>query len=195
MKNVKKSKYFWGYIVLGVVVLLLALALAPFWGKVWENCPWKDLGYQVVSYVIAAVIIVYLILYLFKKIKKSKGTIRLLTIIEFILLALIALGLVVSQLQIFGITNPSVILGLALYIRGVIEVFRAYYYQRSSTTVKYPLGWLVMAILFMTFGVILMVTKIITVDIILYVIVGALGLIGLYLMFYGFNAKPNSVKK
>ena len=125
MKNIKKTKFFWLYLTLGALLILTSLALAPFWKEVWESCPWKNLGSFVVSYIIAFIIIIYLVLYLFNRIKKSVGTIRLLTIIEFVLLAVIAVGLIVSRLQIFNITNPSVILGIALYVRGVIEIFRA----------------------------------------------------------------------
>lgn len=190
MKNIKKTSFFWAFIALGVILILGGLALAPFWGQIWGECPWRNLGSIVVSYIIAVLIILYLVLYVFKKFRRSKGKIRLLTLIEFILLSLIALGLLISRLQIFNITNPSVILGIALYVRGTIEIFRAYYYQKGQT-VKYSVGWLVMAILFITAGIILMVTKVVTIELILYVVLATLALFGLYFIYYGVKAKPN----
>ena len=177
----------------GILTLTLALVLAPFWGKIWEGCPWKNVGSKIVSYAIAAVIILYLATFVFKKIKRSKGTIKFLTLIEFTLLGLVAVGLVINQLQILNITNPSVILGIAFYARGVIELFRAYYHQRDSKA-KYPISWLIVAILFVTAGVYFMVSKLVTIEIILYVLVGALALVGLYLLLVGFISKPQTTK-
>ena len=51
MKNVKKTKAYWAYIVLGCILMIGALILAPIWGF-WAECPWKDLGSNIVSYAI-----------------------------------------------------------------------------------------------------------------------------------------------
>lgn len=189
MKNIKKTKYYFAYIMCGILTLTLALMLAPFWGKIWENCPWVNVGSKIVSYAIATLIFLYLFAFVIKKIKKSTGTIKFLTLIEFTVLGLISIGLVINQLQILNISNPSVILGVAFYARGVIELFRAYYHQKESTN-KYPISWLIVAILFVTVGVYFMVSKLITTEIILYVLVGSLILFGLYLLFYGLLSKP-----
>lgn len=194
MKNIKKTKRFWAYYILGLASIVLALLLAPFWSKVWAGCPWKDFGFKVVSYVIAALIGIYLFGFVFKKIKQSRGTIRLLTIIEFVLLALVALGLIFSQLNVLNITNPSIILGIAFYTRGVIEVFRAYYHQKSST-IKYPVSWLVVSIIFVTIGVYFMVSNVITINLILYILVCALVLFGLFSIFCGYVSKPEATVK
>lgn len=193
MMDIKKTKYFWVYLGLGLLALLFALALAPFWGNVWEECPWKNLGFHVVSYIIAAAIVLYLVLYLFKRIGKSKGPIRILTIVEFTLLSLIAFGLVVSRFKVFNITNPSVIFGLALYVRGTVGVFKSNF-QKNNENDKNGLLWLIIALALITIGVIFMVTKIITINVVLYILVVGLGLIGLYLVFYGLNSKQASKK-
>lgn len=190
-KEVKKTKTYWTYIVLGILLILAAIILVPYWGNIWPECPWKDWGLQLVSYAMAALILMYLFGYLIKNVKKSSGTIQVLTILEFTLLALIALGLVFSQLKILNIPDsPSFILGIALYTRGVIEVFRAYYHHKSSNY-EYSVGWLVVAILFITFGVILMCTNVVTKINVLMVLIIALIVMGIYAIVYGSLAKPD----
>lgn len=194
MKNVKKTKAYWFYIVVGILLLLVAAILAPIWGF-WPECPWKDLGSQIVSYAMAALILIYLFGFLIKKISKSSGTIQVLTIIEFTLLALIALGLIFSQLNILSIPDsPSIILGIALYCRGVIEVFRAYFHQKDSKY-HYSPGLLVVAILFITFGVFLMCTNIVSKQTVLFVLVFVLFVLSVLSLAYGIAAKPDRKKE
>ena len=191
--NVKKTKVFWLYHVLGGVLIAASIILAPIWGF-WEECPWKDWGSIVVSFAIAALLCWYLFGYLIKKLIRSKGTIKILTIIEFVLLFLIALGLVFSQFKILNIPDsPSVILGIALYCRGVIEIFRAYYHQKSSTY-KYSVGWLVCAILLVTLGVFLFSTNIVTELMVLITLVVVLLVMGIVSIIYGVLSKPKSTK-
>ena len=75
------------YFVCAALLLILGLLLVP-------NFILKDLGYQILNYVLAAMILVYLFGYLIHKMKYVRSTLLLLTIVEFVLLSLIALGLV-----------------------------------------------------------------------------------------------------
>ena len=193
MKGVKKTKAYWLYIVLGIILMVGALVLAPIWGF-WPECPWKDLGNNLVSYAMAALILIYLFGYLIKKVASSRGTIQILTILEFTLLGLIALGLVFSQFNILSIPDsPSVILGIALYTRGVIEVFRAYYYSKDSSY-NYSVGLVVLAILFITFGVFMMCTNVVSKPTVLIVLVLALVVLGIAALVYGIVSKPTPKK-
>ena len=192
--NIKKTKNYWLYIVLGVIIFVFGLLLAPFWGSLWAECPWKDWGTELVMLFMAVVIVLYLFMFLVKKITYSRGVIQVLTIIEFVLLALIALGLVFSQFNILAIPKqPSVILGLALYCRGVIEIFRAYYYHHSMKTI-YPVWWLVVAILFVTFGVYLMVKPLVQLTLIVWLLAISVIVIGIFLITYGALANPKAKK-
>lgn len=194
-KEVKKTKAYWTYIVLGVLLITAAVILVPYWGNIWPECPWKDLGLQLVSYAMAALILIYLFGYLIKKVSSSSGTVQVLTILEFTLLALIALGLVFSQLKILNIPDsPSIILGIALYTRGVIEVFRSYYQNKHSTHL-YPVGWLVFAIVLITFGVFLMCTNIVSKLNVLLALIVVLVVLGIVAIVYGALAKPEKKAK
>lgn len=192
--TVKKTKAYWLYIALGIVTLIFGILLLPFWGSIWNECPWKSWGTDLVMLFMALVIGLYLFMFLIKKINRYRGVVQVLTIIEFVLLALIALGLVFSQFNILSIPKqPSVILGLALYCRGVIEIFRAYYYHHSMKTI-YPVWWLVVAILFVTFGVYLMIKPLVQLTLIVWLLAISVIVIGIFLIAYGVLANPKAKK-
>lgn len=192
--TVKKTKAYWLYIALGIVTLIFGVLLLPFWGSIWNECPWKSWGTDLVMLFMAIVIGLYLFMFLIKKINRYRGVVQVLTIIEFVLLALIALGLVFSQFNILSIPKqPSVILGLALYCRGVIEIFRAYYYHHSMKTI-YPVWWLVVAILFVTFGVYLMIKPLVQLTLIVWLLAISVIVIGIFLIAYGVLANPKAKK-
>lgn len=192
--TVKKTKAYWLYIALGIVTLIFGILLLPFWGSIWNECPWKSWGTDLVMLFMALVIGLYLFMFLIKKINRYRGVVQVLTIIEFVLLTLIALGLVFSQFNILAIPKqPSVILGLALYCRGVIEIFRAYYYHHSMKTI-YPVWWLVVAILFVTFGVYLMVKPLVQLTLIVWLLAISVIVIGIFLITYGALANPKAKK-
>ena len=192
--TVKKTKAYWLYIALGIVTLIFGILLLPFWGSIWNECPWKSWGTDLVMLFMALVNGLYLFMFLIKKNNRYRGVVQVLSIIEFVLLALIALGLVFSQFNILAIPKqPSVILGLALYCRGVIEIFRAYYYHHSMKTI-YPVWWLVVAILFVTFGVYLMVKPLVQLTLIVWLLAISVIVIGIFLITYGALANPKAKK-
>jgi len=192
--TIKKTKYFWALIVGGCLSILLAIFLAPFWGEIWVDCPWQDLGITIVSIAMAALVLLYIFGFVLKKIINSKGIIQILTVIEFTLLFLIALGLVFAQFKLLNIPDePSIIVGIAFYIRGVIEIFRAYFHKTSSTS--YPIWWLVISILFVTLGVIFMLTSSITKVMILWILVISMLVAGILLIVYGLLSNPKKTKK
>ena len=175
-------------IILGVVSLLAALLFAPIW-NFWEGCPWKTWGMQILNILIAIVIVCYLALFLFKKIKGSgKRVIKVLTIVEFALLSLIALGCVFSQFKIINISGACQIFALALWTIGCVELFRAYYY-RSDTKEVYPVWYLGLSIVMVSFGAYCFARPFIQDIVILWIFVAMLAILGLLLLVLGFNNK------
>ena len=193
--KVTKKKSFWLYILLGIALIAGGLILAPFWGSVWAECPWKDWGVKAVSIAIAVLLFVYLFGFIVKKISVSKGTVQVLTIFEFVILALIAVGLLFSQFKILNIPNqPSKILAIVLYLRGTVEIFRAFYHNPSNTD-SYPAWWLVVAILFITGAVYIFFKVNIETMMILWTLVVALVVLGIISFAYGIMAKPTKKTK
>ncbi len=192
----KNNKLFWLYIVIGCLMIVLSVFLAPIWGK--TNLPWKNLGLMIINLIIALCLSFYLFGFLLKKIIKTKGkTIKILTIVEFSLLFTIDLFLVIGQwvpqVNVININGACAIIGFALWTRGVVEIIRAYYYQ-SDNEDKYPIWWLLISILFVSIGVWMMVKPFIQDIVIVWILVGVLFVIGIAFITYGIYAKPVSQK-
>ena len=187
MKKIIKN--YLACLILGSLCLLAALIFAPIWTW-WEKCPWKLWGMQILNILIAVIIIAYLALFLFKKIKGSrKRVIQVLTIIEFVLLSLIALGCIFSQFNIINVQGACQIFGLALWARGCVEIFRAYYYRADSNEV-YPLWYLAISITMVTLGTYCFAKPFIQDIAILWIFIALLTISGILLLVIGLNNKP-----
>ena len=195
--NPKKTRYYWAYFVLSIILIVLGIFLMPIWGK--TDVPWKNWGNSAVYILIAAVLLVYLFTFLVKKVRNGgNGTVKVLTIIEFILLGLIALGCIFLAIpELRGsvpvlTTQACRILGLAFYFRGVVEIFRAYYNRDHS---HYPVWWLVCAIALVTLGVWMFLQPFFSNLTILWILVVIILLLGVLFFIDGFLAKPESKRK
>lgn len=189
-----KTKLFWLYFVLGALLIVAGVALMPVWPSSWDWCFWKDWGKQIINILIAVVIVLYLVFFLIKKLRKrQKGVILVLTIVEFVLLALVALGCVLQQFKIINVGGACAIFGLALWCRGSVELFRAYYHQRGDND-RFPIWWLVISIAFVSFGAYLFAKPLFQDIVILWIFVVIVLLVGLILLIDGFLAKPASKK-
>lgn len=186
MKKVVKNPT--ACIILGVLSILMAIIFAPIW-DFWDGCPWKTWGKQIINILIALCIVCYLIFYLAKKVKgPGKRAIKVLTIVEFAIFSLIALGCIFSQFKVINVQGACQIFGLALWTRGVIEIFRAYYYRSDSKEV-YPLWYLAVSIALVSFGVYCFAKPFIQDIVILWIFVSILFVCGILLLALGINNK------
>lgn len=199
--NVQKSKLFWLYIAFGFIFMAIAIMLAPFWLDISSDIFFASWGRDVIKFIIAGLIILYVATFLIKKIVKGTGggVIRVLVIVETFLLILIALGAVLSQFNVLKINNAGQIIGLALWLRGSIEVFRAYYYNdtkavTASSDYKYPVWWLAISIAFITIGTFMLVTNFLSNETVLWIVVAVIFTIGLLLLVLGFIKNPKRAK-
>lgn len=189
--NTAKTKYYWAEITLGVVCIIMAILFAPLWKN--TDVFFKGWGLAVVDVLIAALIVAYLAGYLWKKMILSKGIIKVLTIVEFCALSIIALGCIFTQFDVFPIKEACKIFGMVLWSRGVVEIFRAYYLSRV-TTYKYSPLWLVVAIAMVTFGTYCFAKPFIQNEAILWLFVTALLVFGVIFVFVGCMQKPVKAK-
>lgn len=191
MKKILKNHL--ACIILGSIVTLTAILLAPIW-DFWEKCPWKDWGQDILNLLIAALIICYLAFYLFKKVKgPGKRVIKVLTIVEFALLSLIALGCIFSQFKIINVSGACQIFALALWARGAVEIFRAYYYRADSKEV-YPVWYLALSLTMVTFGAYCFAKPFIQDIVILWIFVIFLLVVGILLLVLGITKLQNKKK-
>ena len=186
--EVKPRKNYLLYVFGGILLTVAALIFCPIWAG--TDLFFADWGKSLVNLLIAACLILYLVNYLLPKLLRGgNGAIHVLRIVEFVLLALIALGCVLSQFAILSVGGACNILGLCLLCRGVVEIFRAYYHQQSSKTV-YPLWWLAVAIGMVILGTYLFVKPLFTDAHLLWVLALILLAYGLFLLIYGLRCKP-----
>jgi len=188
--TLKKTKAFWLYFVLALIFLLAAIVFAPVWSG--TDVFFKGWGRKVIDIFIAFLIILYLCTYLVKKVARGgNGVIKILTIIEFVVLALIALGCVFSQFGVFSIGEPCQIAGLIMWCRGTIEIFRAYYF-RGSSTVKYPVWLVAVAIALVTFGTYLYLRPLFTAEHLQWLLAAIMLAIMVVLIYAGVVTKPEA---
>ena len=137
-----------------------------------------------------AAIVLYLVLFLAKRLNRSGNVpIQMLTIVEFIFLAFIALSCFLVQFDLLQMARPCLILGLAVWCRGSIEIFRAYYYKAAGDK-NYPVWYLGIAIAMITFGTFIFTTPSFTVLHLQWIIVGLICALGIAIIFYGIKVKP-----
>lgn len=184
----KPTKAFWAYIVLGIIAVLVGVVLAPLWSK--TDLFFKNWGAQTINIMMAIAIVVYLLFYLTKKIRRPQNsTVQILTVVEFVLLSVIALGCVLSQFRVIDVGGPCQILGVALWCRGTVEVFRAYYYRRD-TSAYYPVWYVAIAVAMVTLGTYMFAKPFFTALHLQWIFCGAIIMAGVLLFIYGILVKP-----
>lgn len=184
--NAKKTKFFWAFYVLGILIALLAVMVAPIWSG--TDVFFKGWGAKIFDVLIAFSLIYYIVLCLFKRASSARGTIQILTIVEIVILALIALSCLLSYfVTIFTIKEPCMVLGVALWLRGANELLGA----SISRSVRHPVWKVVVYILFITLGTWLFARPIISRNQFEWVLVASLAILAVYTIIYASVAKPN----
>lgn len=140
----KRFKFDW---LVCFIVSVLAIAL----GIVLIVNDYK-IGMQILNIVIACILILYLFLFLLPILQHKRGTIQILTIVEFVIVALIALGLILQQFKVFNIVGACRIIGLVIWIRSVVELFRAYFYRGKESSYKYAVWYFCIILALITLG-------------------------------------------
>lgn len=204
MSERKVNKLFWLQIAFGVILILLAIVLCPLWENV-EWAPWKSWGKIIVNLIVAGFLSYYLFGFVVKRFGKAHHkTVNVLTVIEFILLLIVDLYLIlgqfIPQLNIIPVNNACAVIGLAFYIRGVVEVFRAYYFRINNNSTeqnkeKYPIWWLCISIGFISIGMWFMIKPIFADITIVWIFDVCLLVLGFYCLFYGIFTRPKKEKR
>ncbi len=186
-----KTKWFWLYIVLGSIILIASIMLMPFWKNV--DIFFSDWGYAIVDIIVGVLLILYISLYLFKQVLKSGSSfVKVLSFLELIILSIIALGCIISQFNLINVGDVSVILGLAFWFRGTIEIYRGFYLVKNSH--KFTSLEVIFNIILITVGVFFVTSSIVNDTIVLWVITILLLLLGFTIFVLGFFKKPNKSK-
>ena len=115
-----------------------------------------EFGAGALSYVAAALLIIYLVLYLFPKVKTAKGSLQVLVIVETFIILLIAAAFILKAFDIViplvSDVRPAQLVGIVLWLRGVCDGFRGYFLKGTDGQKTFPLWRFALALLFISAG-------------------------------------------
>lgn len=191
--NIKKTPFFWAYFVAGALLLTLGIFLLP----IWEDASvfWKDWGRAAVNLIMFAAIVLYIFLFLVRQFRKERReSVKMLVIVEIVIFAVIALGLILEQFALISVGGPCAILGMALWIRGVISVIKGYLYKHTSEERRYSVAELAIAIALITFGTVLVVKPLFTELDLIWICSVAVIILAVVTLLCGILAMPQSKK-
>ena len=131
-------------IVIALIALALAVVMLPIFG----------ISAIFIDIMLALALGVYLVFFLFDKLRHSRGTVFALTIIEFIVISVIAIGLVFQQLGvIIRISSVCQTVGLVIWMRGVVMALSLYLASLSAKKPTRNLVKFIIDIIFISVGV------------------------------------------
>ena len=139
-------------IVVAVVALALGIIMLPPFG----------IGEHALSVLMAITLASYLTIYTLDKIRRSKGTTLILALVEFSIIAIIALALLIQQFTPWRITEVCRIIGVAMWLRGVFSALGMYIIATNAKRQKYGVVKFILCVLLSTAGVYLFASPIIS---------------------------------
>lgn len=184
----KKSRLFWGFYILGAILLTIGIALMPLWKD--KNVFWAGLGDKFFSIVLFVFIFTYITGVLVKQIIKEKYMpVKILTIFEAGFFFAIAIGCIMEFLNKASLVDSCVIVGAALWSRGFVYIVKAYLYKHEKDD-KYPLWMLIVSVGLVSIGSIMMVNKLFTDELIVWIVASLLVLASILCFIIGLIMKP-----
>ena len=149
MKKIYKNFVF--DLIIAVVSLVLGIVMLPPFG----------IGKYALSILLAITLVAYFLVYLMDKLRRVKGSIFVLTLIETTIYASITLQLTLQQFGLFWQISVCRYLGLVLFVRGALSAIGMYINAVTSTHKKSKLPGFILRLLFISGGVLLMANPLI----------------------------------
>lgn len=130
--------------LLTVVMLLGAFEVKGF-----------TLANEILHLLVAVILAIYIVFTLFPLIARYRGAIQIFVGVEIVLLMLTMLALAFAQVNVpfFSSLQVCSVVGLAIWLRGAVEIVHAYILQGTDNKKKTPLWALCLYILLCAFGV------------------------------------------
>ncbi len=162
-------------IILAVLLLALGIVMLP---------AVTSFGSIVLDVIVAILLVLYLAFFLFDRMVKSRGTVRVLTMIEFALIALIAIGLVFKQLKILNLGTTCQIVGVVIWLRGITGTFRGYIVSTAEGKRRFTILMFALSVLMVTAGAYLFAKPLFTDENIIYILAVSLIIGAVVLLIY-----------
>ena len=144
MKQLYKNFMF--DLVIAITSLVLGIVMLPPFG----------IGIYVLNILLAGTIIVYFLVYLLDKLKRTKGAIFLLTVTECVVYFFIIIDLILEQFRVYDALSVCRALGLILWVRGTVSAIGMYISITSSKRRNTTLPGFLLRIMLISFGMLLL---------------------------------------
>ena len=139
-------------LTIAITALTLGIIMLPPFG----------IGIYALNILFAATLTTYFLVYLWDKLKRTRGSIFLLTAIECIVYFFVVVDLVLQQFTSLDAISVCRALGLVLWVRGTVSAIGMYIIAISPTPRKKSLPSFLSRILLIFFGTYLMANPLIT---------------------------------
>ena len=133
-------------LIIAIIALVLGIVMLPPFG----------IGIYVLNVLFAGTIIVYFLVYLMDKLKRTKGAIFLLTAAECVVYFFIIVDLILEQFRVYDALSVCRALGLFFWIRGTVSAIGMYINITSSKIRKTTLLGFLFRILMISFGMMML---------------------------------------
>ena len=143
-------------LTIAITALVLGIIMLPPFG----------IGIYALNILLAATLVTYFLVYLWDKLKRTRGSIFILTALECIIYFFIIIDLILQQFRVFNAIGVCRALGLVLWVRGTVSAIGMYINAISQTPKKKSLPSFLSRILLIYIGTYLLANPLIT-DIVL----------------------------
>ena len=147
----KLYKNFWFDLGTATLALIIGIVMLPVFG----------IAASVLDILLALVLVAYLVIFLFDKIKRTSGAIFVLTIIEFVLIGVLAIGLVFQQFKLIAISSVCQSIGIVVWLRGIVIAVGMYLAVHAAKKPQRNLPRFIFSLVLITAGALLISTPII----------------------------------
>ncbi len=141
MKKLYQSFLF--NLIIAVSALALGIAMLPPFG----------IGKYMLNILFATTIIVYFLVYLLDKLRRTKGSIFILTVVECTVYFMLVLDMILEQFSVYNAFTVCRALGIFLWVRGVVSVIGMYIKATTYKNKKSNLPSFLLRIFFISLGV------------------------------------------
>ncbi len=113
-------------------------------------------GDDLMRYLIALALIVYIVLVLADNVLHYRGTIQLVALIEMLIILALTLGMLFNGLKFLPVDGVNATVGFVMWLRAAVEIVHGFLIRSGENKTEFTLPRLLIYILFLSFGVALM---------------------------------------
>ena len=139
-------------LTIALTALVLGVIMLPPFG----------VGVYLLNLLLAATIVVYFLVYLWDKLRCTKGAIFMLTVAECIVYLFVIIDLILEQFRLFDALNVCRAIGIVLWTRGVVSAIGMYISAITSSCRKNSLPGFLLRIFLICIGVYLFANPLLT---------------------------------